>query len=576
MAFRLLNKDIQFCALYPHVERKLPTAKDKGWTKVGDFLLRPKVDYIPQPGLQEDVCACESNIVFMCGAASMGKSFSEILLVLYGVNKIGRSSAMISTRLQDSKKGSSIFRDNELVLGKFGNCEYNSSDYPTFYWPQWTSVHRLIHSNFNTDNPTERAAFVEYAKKNQNGLQIFDEANDLPEFQYHYWNSRNRDSSGMSPQSIYSFNPPDPDNYFTRILRGGGYIDDTWHFDLSMNGVTRYFFSPTDNVDDYIWGDTAEEVARAANIQITEKDRAAGLTTEKLVKSFTAFTGEASDNRVLVSETGGGSVSNLLYSGQADVLKGAYFGYREREEVRVTRPMIHQLWENPINDDDNLYGTFDVGGGKGDSAPLIIWRGLQMIAIEYFKGEPTELSDWIKTQLNRYDVPITNFAYDATGFGYFLQGLTNGVPVTANKRALAEYDEYGNKITRDEYFNCRSQLLGKLEVALKRGDISCLIPKDLLVQYGTKTDTRRFIDVLMDGTNVFATMKKNGKTYYRNKDEFKSKFKYSPGEIDSMSLRMVFELDTQERKQPKPQVPDNVYHALYHRPKIVGGWGNYR
>ena len=199
-----------------------------------------------------------------------------------------------------------------------------------------------------------------------------------------------------------------------------------------------------------------------------------------------------------------------------------------------------------------------------------------MIAIEYFKGEPTELSDWIKAKLAQYGVPITHFAYDATGFGFWLQGLTNGMPITANKRPLKEYDEYGNESQRDEYFNCRSQLLGKLEVALKRGDISCVIPKDKLVQYGIKADTRRFADVLMDGTNVFATLKKNGKTYYRSKEEFKSKFKYSPGEIDSMSLRMVFELDTRERKQPKAQVPDNAYHALYRRPKIVGGWGRYR
>ena len=81
-------------------------------------------------------------------------------------------------------------------------------------------------------------------------------------------------------------------------------------------------------------------------------------------------------------------------------------------------------------------------------------------------------------------------------------------------------------------------------------------------------ETRKFIDVLMDGINIFATLKKNGKIYYRNKEEFKAKFKYSPGEIDAMSLRMVFELDTRERKQPKPQVADDAYDALW---KPYGG-----
>jgi hypothetical protein len=497
----------------------------------------------------------------------MGKTFSMILKVLYGVDKKGFSSAMISKRLQDSKKGGSIFRDNEILLGAFAGCESNTSDYPTFYWRQWLSAHRLTHSSFNTDNPPERAQFIEMAKKNQNGLQQFDEADSMSEFEYDYWQSRNRDDSGMVPQSTYSFNPPGPDHYLTRNLINAGYIGEDWYFKPEMNGKTRYYFKAGNSVDDYIWGDTPEEVARIANITISQKDRDAGLTEADMVKSFTAFTGEASDNRMLVASTGGQSVANLQQTNakQRSVLKGGYFGPIDNEEINVNRQMIHSLWENPINEDNNLYATFDVGGGKGDSAPLIIWKGLQMIAIEYFKGEPQELADWVKSILDRYGVPVTHFAYDATGFGYWLQGLTNGVPITANKRALAEYDEYGNQITRDEYFNCRSQLLGKLEVALKRGDISCAIPQDKLVQFGVKADTRRFIDVLMDGTNIFITQKKNGKTYYRNKDEFKSKFKYSPGEIDAMSLRMVFELDTRERKQPKPQVADDAYDALYSR-----------
>ena len=322
MAFRLIDKSLKFdIALYPRVERKLPTAKDKGWTKVGGFLLRDKVDFIPQPGLQEDVCACEANVIHMCGAATMGKSFTGILLWGYRADKKGASGAMISTRLQDSKKGSSIFRDNELVWGQYAGCQYNTSDYPTFAWPIWFSAWRLIHSNFNTDNPAEWSAFVEYAKKNQNGYQYFDEANDLQEKQYHYWNSRNRDDSGVSPQSVYSYNPPGKDHYFTRNLINGGYVGADLWFKPEMNGVVRYYYAPSDNVDDFIWGDTPEEVAKAAGIVLTEKDRAAGLTETDMIRSFAAFTGEASDNRMLVASTGGKSVANLLYSGQGAVLK---------------------------------------------------------------------------------------------------------------------------------------------------------------------------------------------------------------------------------------------------------------
>lgn len=104
MAFRLLNKNIAFPALYPKVERRLPTVKDKGWTKVGGFTLRENLDFMPQPGLQENVCQCEANIIYMCGAATGGKTFAGIMMQLYRVDRKGSSGAMISTRLQDSKK----------------------------------------------------------------------------------------------------------------------------------------------------------------------------------------------------------------------------------------------------------------------------------------------------------------------------------------------------------------------------------------------------------------------------------------------------------------------------------------
>lgn len=564
MGFRLLDKNITFPTLYPRVERKLPTVKDKGWTRVGEFTLRDKVDFIPQPGLQENVCACEANVIYMCGAATMGKSFTGILMWGYRVDKKGSSGAMVSARLQDSKKGSSIFRDNELVWGPFAGCEYNSSDYPAFLWKLWYSSWRLIHSNFNVNNPAEWSQFVEYAKKNQNGYQYFDEANDLQEKQYHYWNSRNRDDSGMIPQSVYSFNPPeDRNHYFTRNLVNGGYIGEDWYFKPEMNGRVRYYYSPSENVDDIIWGDTPEEVAEAAHITLTEKDRAAGLTETDMIRSFAAFTGEASDNRMLVASTGGKSVANLLYSGQGESLKGGYFGGREKEELNIGKEMVRRLWGNPINGDKNMYATMDIASGKEDSAPMIIWQGLQMVDIEYFKGEPDSLASWIQSRLARHKVPTTNFVYDSGGHGYWVRALTNGIGVTANRRPMQEYDEYGNPTsTHNEFFNLRSQLLGKLEVMLKSGEVSCIIPKDKLVPFGKGNQLRRFIDVLTDGVDLFRTTKKNGKIYYSSKDEFKARFKYSPGEWDNMLLRMMCELDTRERKQPKPVVANDAYDAL--------------
>lgn len=583
MAFRILNSNIVFPALYPKVERKLPTAKDRGWTRVGGFTLRDKVDYIPQPGLQENFCACESNTIYLCGAATMGKTFSMILKVLYGIDKKGFSSAMISKRLQDSKKGGSIFRDNEILLGAFAGCESNTSDYPTFYWRQWLSAHRLTHSSFNTDNPPERAQFIEMAKKNQNGLQQFDEADSMSEFEYDYWQSRNRDDSGMVPQSTYSFNPPSPDHYLTRNLVNGGYIGDDWYFKPEMNGVTRYYFKAGNSVDDYIWGDTPEEVAKAANITISQKDREAGLTEADMVKSFTAFTGEASDNRMLVASTGGQSVANLQQTNakQRAVLKGGYFGPIDNEEINVNRQMIHSLWENPICGNPNeRYATLDVSRSvseKSDDSPLVIWHGLRIVKIIMLHVDLKTLVATIHRILNEEKVPIENFAFDGGGIGEYLQDFTEGNPIKGNRSVIQEYDKYGNPFELERYYDLRSQLHGKMEAMLRRNEISCDVGKQTHLKYGKNGGTRALIDILFDEMNVFTTIDKNGKIYYRNKKEYKQKFKSSPDLMDAIVMRSFFELDARPKKQPKPIVSDSVYRNWVHPPKIVNPWrGRFR
>lgn len=581
MAFRLLKPGIPFPALYPKVERKDPVlGVTKGFDRVGGFTLRDKVDFMPQKGLQEAFCACESNLIFLCGPSQMGKTYGMLQKAEGGLGKPGFTVRFINVRLQDGKKGGSIFRDAVEVLGNYAGCQYSSADYPTFFWPQWNNSFQIIHSNFNADNPPEYEQFKDYAKKNQASLIMIDEATEMRSFKmFKYWFSRNRDSSGMTPQMVLSFNYV-YGHFTNNMLMQGGYFTDDWWFRPEMNGVTRYFYIGGDTEDSIVWGDTPEEVAEAVGITISEKERKAGVTINQIVKSFTAFTGEAADNLKLLMATGGQNIGNLHNVGgkEKDILLKGYAGPVENEEINVNRQMIHNLWENPISDDTNMYATMDISSGKAqnDKCPMIIWRGSQMIAIEQFSGEPALLQGWIQSRLDKYGVPVCNFAFDATGHGYWVQAFTAGIPITWNKRVMQEYDASGNPVSTDEFFNLRSQLLGKTEVMMKSGLISCSIPKNKLIPYGHKNEMRKFIDILFDEISLFITLQKNKKTYYRSTDEFKAKFKFSPDIMTTIALRAVFELDTRERKQPKPQVPDNVYHALYHRPKIVGGWGRYR
>lgn len=496
-------------------------------------------------------------------------TYGMFLKALCGLGKEGYTCRFISVRLQDSKKGGSIFRDAVQVCGNFGNCQYNASDYPTFVWPQWNNSMQLIHSNFNVDNPAEYEEFKDYAKKNQASLIMIDEATEMRSFKmFKYWFSRNRDSSGMIPQMVLSFNYV-YGHFTNNMLKQAGYFTDDWYFRPEMNGKTRYFYVMGDNEDSIIWGDSYEEVNAIAHIDemITEKERKAGITYKQIIKSFTAFSGESADNLKLLAATRGQNIGNLHNVGgkEREILKKGYAGPVDNEEINITRKMIDSMWDNPINDDENMYATMDISSGKdeNDKCPMLIWKGLQVIALELFRGNPKEIAPWIQTKLAQYNVPITNFAYDATGHGYWMQGLTNGVPITANKRPIQEIDEYGNPVTRDDFFNCRSQLMGKLEVLIKSGYISIAIDKRQEFPIGAKGTNRQLIEALYDQSNVFITTTRNKKIYYRNKEEYRSKFKSSPDLIDAMSLRMAFELDARPKKQPLPETDDYAYDALY-------------
>ena len=501
-------------------------------------------------------------------------TYSMFLKALNGIGKQGYTGRFISVRLQDSKKGSSIFRDAVEVMGNFGGCQYSSVDYPTFNWPRWNNSVQLIHSNFNVENPGEWDLFKDYAKKNQASYIGIDEATEMKSFKmFSYWFSRNRDSSGMTPCMVMSFNF-EHEHFTTTMLKDAGYIGDDWYFRPEMNGKTRYFYIKGDTEHDIIWGNTAEEVAERANIEITEKEKAAGVTIHQIIKSFTAFTGESADNLKLISATKGQNIGNLHNTGatQRAILKCGYAGPVENEAVEVSRNMIHQLWENPWDGDENMYALMDVSGGEmeSDDCPMAIMRGNQCIALKFFRGTPKELVNFIDNTLEEYHVPVEHFAFDATGIGYYLKAYTSGYPVTANRKPLQELDSNGNPVMVDNYFNLRSQLLGKMKVMFEKGELSMAIDKNTVIPYGKKGKQRMLLDVLFDEINVFISTKRNKKIYYRSKDEYKSKFHSSPNLMDTLTLFSVFRLDARPKKQPEQEIVDDAYYGLYDTPPYMG------
>jgi len=148
--------------------------------------------------------------------------------------------------------------------------------------------------------------------------------------------------------------------------------------------------------------------------------------------------------------------------------------------------------------------------------------------------------------------------------GFFLKSYVNANPITANKAAIQELDENGNPVTFEQYFNVRSQLLGKTRVLFETGKISTSLDLNDKFAYGKKGAMRSLRDILFDEIDLFVSTTKNKRIYYLSKEEYKSRHqKNSPDLMDSICLRAYFELDARPKKQPAPEIPDDAYDGLY-------------
>lgn len=500
-------------------------------------------------------------------------TFAGFMKALQGLGRQNYTARLISKRLQDSKKGGSIIRDAKLIYDGFAGCEFTAGEYPTASWDKWNSAIQLIHANFNTENPSEWEEYKDYCKKNQSSFIYWDELTEIRDFKaFSYMFSRNRDNSGYGPCTVCSFNP-EHEHWSTEFLMMAGFIGDDWHAIPEKYGKVKYFAIQGDTVKDVIFGDTAEEVAIKAGIETTIEERLGGLSAKDMIKSFTYLSGTAMSNRILVNATKGGSVANLYNVGETErrKIKEGYFGPNAKTDLTVTRKMIHAIFENPLDTSLDMYATLDVATGKDksgedkktDNCVLWVWKGHMAIAIEVFSGDLLELVPWIEMMLEKYDVPYRNFAFDATSVGYYLKSFTKGIPIIGNARPLTEYDEAGNIILLGSHFNLRTQLMSKMKTLLETGQISCIVDKHKPYPHGRNKWDKPLIDILLEEVNIFILDKKNGKNYYRSKDEYLSRFKSSPDFMDSLVYRAVFDLDARPRKEEEVEYTEDDYSALY-------------
>ncbi|WAX17123.1 hypothetical protein PF672P1_00065 [Parabacteroides phage PF672P1] len=488
-------------------------------------------------------------------------TFGILLSALDGVEKPGYGALIIKKQLVSTKEtAGSIIQDAKRVYSNYADCQFSSSDYPTFAFPTWGTSISFTHSNFDATTEKRAQEAQEKAKNFQCSHIFFDELTDFDYRTWSYWLSRNRDSSGVPSKMICTFNTNS--HHFTRRMIDW-YIDENGQVIPERIGKVRYFLMRGDSEEGIIWGNTKEEVVRLGNIEVTEDLKAIGMSNEDMVKSFTFMPCKMSENRALMNATKGGHAANIFNLGEEETNKLFYENWNEEgaSTSRVSKQAIRNLFTNPYDESyDEMFATLDVSGG-GDLCSMLVWKGLRLIKIEVFEGGYDKLERWIRPTLSAWNVPVENLAIDTTGLGQYLKSyITNARHVTYNTVAIKEYDEAGNAIEAEKYYNVRSQLIAKTEAMIMKGEMTIDIDRNAVFPHGTKRIPKILEDILIEESNIFKRTERNGRLYYLNKKEFISKYRVSPDIMDSICLRSVFELQNVKRKEKEVVFTESDYN----------------
>lgn len=495
-------------------------------------------------------------------------TFGGLLASMKGVGKQNYTGRIVTMQSKDGEGGTSMSRDAEQIYGQFAGCKLSKSGGLTAEWAQWNNAIKFIHTNFNPENPKEWSDYKQHCKANTAIFFYIDECTGIETWKkFAYLFSRNRDSSGaMRPKMIISFNP-EHEHWTTAFLKRAGFLTEEWWFKKEMNGKTVYFFSTGDDIDGLIFGSSREEVVRRAGITISDEEAALGMTPEDMVKSFTCLFASPADNKILVNITKGESIANLAAVGKTEGAKMhlGYFGPSDSGNTKITAQVIENIFKTPVSDfKEQKYATLDVSAG-GDLTIMWIWRGLTLIGREdIISDDPIKLEQWVSHCLSKWGVPIRNFAYDAGGMGFFLKRFKDGYAITNNMRPVQEVDSFGNATDiHKDYYDIRSQLMAKFEAMLRIGDISCEISPQTLFSHTKKKIEKPFIDILIEERNLFIWEKLNNKIKARTKQDFKTRYGYSPDAMDSLWMVARFYIDGRAKKEEEPEFTEADYYEAF-------------
>lgn len=255
---------------------------------------------------------------------------------------------------------------------------------------------------------------------------------ELTGYQFYTWNylaSRCRGKANWSGKVRATTNPSKK-HWVRKLL--AWYIGDDGYVIPERSGVVRYVYLDGDKVEDYVWGDTKEEVYRKCKMRIDEKLASLkddSITYENLIKSFTFILGNLSENKALLDKNPD-YVGNVSGKEGDALLRGNWnFDPEDESNLPIMMNMARNVSVNEPCSNGMKWVVVDPADTGSNSTMIFVCDGLHCIDAHILNvSTPRQNCEWVKNIADRHGISHSHIIYDAQRAAYFLDYIPEAVP----------------------------------------------------------------------------------------------------------------------------------------------------
>lgn len=418
-----------------------------------------QIRYIrPQSGYQEMALSSPADIVIGGGAAGVGKTFTLLIESLRNVNHVGFGGVLYR-------------RTNPMIRAEGGLWDASEKLFSLIDGA--TPRRSQLEWGF-PNNVRIKFSHLEYEKNiyDWQGSEIpfigFDELTHFTKKMFFYMLSRNRSTSGVKPYVRATCNP-DPDSWVREFI--DWWIGEDGFPIPERQGVLRYFMVDNNN---YIWGDSKEEVIEKGWHVLKELSEKSGVSPEYFIKSMTFIGGSIYDNKELLKIDPGylGNLNSQSEEEKTRLLLGNWnvkIGGNDLFDYFKTQDIFTNEFVRDQARRERKRITTDIALKGSDKFVVYVWQGRMMIDFLVMdKSKGNQVINGIKTMARKHSVSYSNVCFDNDGVGQFVDGFIPGA---------VEFNNGGRPLKGESYQNLKSQCYFKTGDAISRGEY--YIPEDV-------------------------------------------------------------------------------------------------